>query len=303
MRETCDLLVTNAVVTNADMTFYGHIAIRNGRITALYAEDGSDLPSATRVLNAGGRTVIPGGVDGHCHVQQVTGRYSSLDTYETASIGALWGGTTTILDFGIPATAEETPLAAARHKMALAEASRCDVGLHGSVVHWDDSVPAQLEQLAALGIRSIKLYATNRGTTMASEDTILRVMKEMVRLDGLTYIHAEHDALIEDCVREHAASGQIAAEHLHLTRPELAETTSVRETLAMAEYAGAAVYFVHQTVPAAVDLVAEARNRGLTAYSETCPHYLRLDETVYASERPERFSDRKSTRLNSSHWE
>ena len=290
MTDTCELLVTNAVVVNSDSTFYGHIAITGGKITALHAADAPGLPAAARILDAAGRTVIPGGVDGHCHVQQVTGRYSSLDTFETASIGALWGGTTTILDFGIPATDTQTPLAAARGKLALAQASRCDVGLHASVVHWDESVPAQLEELAELGIRSVKLYATNRGTTMASEDTILRVMKEMVRLDGLTYIHAEHDAMIEDCVRDHAARGEITAGHLHLTRPELAETASVREALAMAEYTGAAVYFVHQTVPEAVDLVAQARRRGLRAYSETCPHYLRLDEGVYASEWPERFA-------------
>ena len=290
MTDSCELLVTNAVVVNSDSTFYGHIAIASGKITALHAAGTSGLPAAGRVLDAAGRIVIPGGVDGHCHVQQVTGRYASLDTFETASIGALWGGTTTILDFGIPSTDDETPLAAARNKLALAAASRCDVGLHGSVVHWDESVPAQLAEMTALGIRSVKLYATNRGSNMASEDTILRVMKEMARLDGLTYIHAEHDAIIEDCVQDHAVSGEITAGHLHLTRPELAETASVRETLAMAQYTGAAVYFVHQTVPEAVDMVAEARRGGLNAYSETCPHYLRLDESVYASEWPERFA-------------
>ena len=290
MTDSCELLVTNAVVVNSDSTFFGHIAIADGKITALHTTDAPGLPAAKRILDAAGRTVIPGGVDAHCHVQQATGRYTTLDTFETASIGALWGGTTTILDFGIPSTDNETPLVAAQNKLALAAASRCDVGLHGSVVHWDESVPAQLEEMAALGIRSVKLYATNRGSTMASEDTILRVMKEMVRLDGLTYIHAEHDAIIEDCVQDHEVRGEITAGHLHLTRPELAETASVRETLAMAEYTGAAVYFVHQTVPEAVDLVAEARRGGLNAYSETCPHYLRLDESVYTSDWPERFA-------------
>ncbi len=97
----------------------------------------------------------------------------------------------------------------------------------------------------------------------------------MVRLDGLTYIHAEHDPIIADCTEQHAADGRIGIEHLHSTRPELAEEISVKETLAMAEYTGAPVYFVHQSTPGAVDLVVEARARGVEAYSETCPHYLR----------------------------
>jgi dihydropyrimidinase len=109
----------------------------------------------------------------------------------------------------------------------------------------------------------------------------------MVRLDGLTYIHAEHDAIIADCTAEHAATGEIAIRHLHRTRPELAEEISVKETLAIAEYTGAPVYFVHQSTPGAVDLVTEARMDGLTAYSETCPHYLTLDENVYGEDFPE----------------
>ncbi len=155
------------------------------------------------------------------------------------------------------------------------------------MVSWDETVPWQLEQLAAEGVRSVKMYTTNRGTTMADGDTILKVMREMVRLDGLTYIHAEHDPIIADCTEQHAADGRIGIEHLHRTRPELAEEISVRETLAMAEYTGAPVYFVHQSTPGAVDLVTEARARGQEAYSETCPHYLTLDDTVYGSEFPE----------------
>ncbi|WP_026821023.1 amidohydrolase family protein [Arthrobacter castelli] len=287
-----DLLITNAVIVNAGITTKGHIAAAGGRITAIYdqAQSPDSLPAGCRVIDAAGRTVIPGGVDAHCHVEQVTGSYKSLDSFETASIAALWGGTTTIIDFGIPASTAESPLEAADNKMRLAEQARCDVALHGSVIQWDETVPAQLEKLAAYGISSVKLYMTNRGSTMADDDTVVNVMKEMVRLDGLTYIHAEHDPIIADCTSRHVNSGATGIEHLHHTRPELAESTSVQETLAMAEYTGAPVYFVHQTTPEAVDLITAARNRGLTAYSETCPHYLALDESVYAGSAPERYA-------------
>lgn len=244
------------------------------------------VPAAARTIDAAGQLVIPGGVDGHCHVAQVTGRFRTLDDYRTTSTAALWGGTTTIIDFGIPRDARETPLAAVLHKKELARESRCDVALHGSVVQWDETVPWQLEQLAAEGVRSVKMYTTNRGTTMADGDTILKVMREMVRLDGLTYIHAEHDPIIADCTQQHADDGRIGIEHLHRTRPELAEEISVKETLAMAEYTNAPVYFVHQSTPGAVDLVAGARSHGMDAFSETCPHYLTLDDTVYGTSFP-----------------
>jgi dihydropyrimidinase len=284
--ELPDLVVANATIVNSFGRQQAHIVVRGGRIEQLLDADGP-VPAAHRTVDAAGRLVIPGGVDGHCHVAQVTGRFSTLDDYAVTSTAALWGGTTTIVDFGIPADASETPLAAARKKKELAQISRCDYALHGSVIEWDETIPWQLEELAAEGIRSVKMYTTNRGTTMASSDTILKVMREMVRLDGLTYIHAEHDAIIHDCTEQHAHAGTIGIKHLPSTRPELAEEVSVKEVLALAEYAGSPVYFVHQSTPGAVDLVAEARGRGQDAFSETCPHYLALDDTVYGDGFPE----------------
>jgi len=286
MQDLPDLVISNATVVNADGRTNAHVVVAGGKITEL-VDAAYPVPRASASIDADGRLLIPGGVDGHCHVAQVTGRYRTLDDYAVTSSAALWGGTTTIIDFGIPRDASESPLEAARNKIALASESRCDVGLHASVIAWDETVPAQLEELAGLGIRSVKMYTTNRGSTMADNDTILRVMKQMVRLDGLTYIHAEHDAIVTDCTAEHAAAGEIGIRHLHQTRPELAEEISVKETLAMAEYTGAPVYFVHQSTPGAVDLVTEARMDGLAAYSETCPHYLTLDENVYGENFPE----------------
>lgn len=284
-----NLVIAHGTVVNSFGRHNAHVVVHEGRIEQLI-DATEPVPPSSRTIDATGKLVIPGGVDGHCHVAQVTGRYRTLDDYRTTSTAALCGGTTTIIDFGIPRDAQETPLEAVRNKKELARESRCDVALHGSVVSWDETVPWQLEQLAAEGVRSVKMYTTNRGSTMADGDTILKVMREMVRLDGLTYIHAEHDPIIVDCTEQHAADGRIAVEHLHRTRPELAEEVSVKETLAMAEYTGAPVYFVHQSTPGAVDLVTEARNRGQEAYSETCPHYVTLDDTVYGSRFPEWFA-------------
>lgn len=286
MSHTPNLVIANGTVVNSFGRRNAHVVIHDGKIIRLI--DASEpAPAAARTVDGRGRLVIPGGVDGHCHVAQVTGRFRTLDDYRTTSTAALWGGTTTIIDFGIPRDAHETPLAAVLNKKELARESRCDVALHGAVISWDETVPWQLEQLAAEGVRSVKMYTTNRGTTMADGDTILKVMREMVRLDGLTYIHAEHDPIIVDCTQQHADDGRIGIEHLHRTRPELAEEVSVKETLAMAQYTGAPVYFVHQSTPGAVDLVTEARARGQEAYSETCPHYLTLDDSVYGSSFPE----------------
>lgn len=286
---TPELVVAHGLVVNAGGRRRAHVVVGGGRIIDVLP-DSEPVPGADRVIDARGRVVVPGGVDGHCHVAQTTGAYRTLDDFGITSTAALWGGTTTILDFGIPRDLAESPLEAALGKLELMRESRCDVGLHGCVIRWDDTVPRQLDQLAELGIRSVKLYMTNRGSTMADADTVVNVLREMVRLDGLTYVHAEHDAVIHDCTQRHAGLGRIGAEHLHRTRPELAEEASVREVLALAEYTGAPVYFVHQSTPGAVDLVSQARARGLEVLSETCPHYVTLDDTAYIGPVPEWFS-------------
>jgi dihydropyrimidinase len=287
---TVDLLITDATVVNAHGTSRGHVSIRDGVIRALHSLEDADLPTAARTIDAGGRLLIPGGVDAHCHVEQVTGAYKSLDTFETATIGAVHGGTTTIIDFGIPANPSESPRDALENKLGLLAGARCSVALHGSVIQWDDSTAAQLDWMAGIGVPSVKLYTTNRGTTMADEDTLVRVMKEMARLGGLTYVHCEHDAIIVDRTACCAEADQVSIDHLHHTRPAVSEDASVREVLAIAEYAGAPVYLVHQTTPEAVDAAREARARGRAVYSETCPHYLLWDDSVYAGETPERYA-------------
>jgi len=286
---TPDLVVAHGLVVNAGGRRRAHVVVGGGQIIDVIP-DSAPVPRADRVIDARGRVVVPGGVDGHCHVAQTTGAYRTLDDFDVTSKAALWGGTTTILDFGIPRNLSQSPLDAALGKLELMRESRCDVGLHGCVIRWDCTVPRQLDQMAELGIRSVKLYMTNRGSTMADADTVVNVLREMVRLDGLTYVHAEHDAVIHHCTEAHVGLGRIGVEHLHRTRPELAEEASVREVLALAEYTGATVYFVHQSTPGAVDLVSEARDRGQEVLSETCPHYVTLDDTAYLGPVPEWFA-------------
>src|SRR4051794_35727516 len=96
-----ELVIANATVVNSYGRQPAHVVVHDGRIVQL-VDAGQPVPAADRIIDATGKLVIPGGVDGHCHVAQVTGRFRTLDDYRTTSTAALWGGTTTIIDFGIP---------------------------------------------------------------------------------------------------------------------------------------------------------------------------------------------------------
>ncbi|MGH1554267.1 hypothetical protein ACRAWF_27015 [Streptomyces sp. L7] len=123
-------------------------------------------------------------------------------------------------------------------------------------------MPEQLRSMASDGIVTVKMFTTYRGETMADEKTILNVMTTLRDLGGMVVIHCEADHIIADTQERGEAAGAISAGHHAGTRPELAENASVAEILAIAESVSAPVYFVHQSTPEAVDLVARARGRG-----------------------------------------
>lgn len=288
MNRDVDLIIRNGRVINSDWSAEADVLIGAGRVIAVADRAAPVLANRPREIDVSGKWVLPGGVDPHCHVGFTSGEFTSLDDYAQATTAALFGGTTTIVDFAIPRPGQAPAQVAARQRQK-ASTGLCDAALHGCVVDWDETIPDQLAAMVSDGIVTIKMFTTYRGETMANADTILKVMKILASLGGMVVVHCEANHIIEDAQRESAAHGAIAAADLPRTRPELAEDASVAEILAVAESAGAPVYFVHQSTPRAIDLVRGARARGVRAWSETVTHHLTLDERVYDGPHPERY--------------
>jgi dihydropyrimidinase len=289
MDMTADLVIAGGTVVTADWSGPATVVVRDGRIAALLAPD---VPTAglgaTRTVDASGQVVMPGGVDPHCHVAVPLGEFVTLDSFESASLAALAGGTTTIVDFAIP-TPGEDPMAALAAKRALGAAARCDYALHGCITSISTDVAEVVQNFAAAGVRTVKLFTTYRDLLMVGVDTIAAVMSALQRVGGLTYVHAEANDIVESSQEEAVRAGHIDASGMAATRPTTAEERAVAEVLAAAERTQSPVYFVHQSSPGAVDLVIQARQRGLLAFSESCPHYLVLDDSSYEGAHPERF--------------
>jgi dihydropyrimidinase len=289
MNATVDLIIRGGTVVNSNGRRAADVLIGDGRILALVEPGEQHVNTSTaQVIDATGKLVLPGGVDPHCHVATALGEFTTADDYQQTSTAALHGGTTTIVDFAIPGD-HQTPVEAVAERTKLAEQSRCSVALHGCVRKPNADTAAQLTELAAGGVTTVKLFTTYRDLMMVGPDDILAIMKTMRKLGGLTYVHAESNHIIENTQAQLAAAGRIGSADHALSRPEISETAAVAEVLAIAEATDAAVYFVHQTIPEVVDMVSLARNRGVRAYSETCTHYITLDSTSYATKNPERY--------------
>ena len=284
------ILIQNGIVVNSNGSAQYDVLIESGKIVGLFLP-GKFVDSdkaCTHSVNAKGLYVLPGGVDPHCHVGFTSGQFSSLDNYEEATRAAACGGTTTIVDFAIPEKGE-TSLDAVHRQKARIRNSFCDSAMHGCVVEGLDDVTTVMREFEANGIRTVKMFTTYRDELMASAETIMQVMKGLLDIRGMIYVHCEADHIVSENQRVAAVNNLIDCSLHHRTRSELAECISVAELLAMAETIRAPLYFVHQSCRGAVDRVAFAKASGNSVFSEAVLHHLVLDESVYASEYAERF--------------
>jgi dihydropyrimidinase len=288
MTTAADVLIQGGTVVTEGWVGEASVVVRDGRVAALL--EGGDSPTAgsRRVVDARGMLVLPGGVDPHCHVGLPLGAYTTKDSFRSASLAALAGGTTTMVDFAIPRVGQH-PLEALEERAELAAASRCDYAFHGCFNAPSGDIRDTVRELAGRGVRTVKLFTTYRDLLMVDTATIAEVMAALQEVSGLTYVHAEANDLVERSQRQAADEGRIGAGGHARTRPAAAEEAAVEEVLAVARRLSAPVYFVHQSTPTAVDLVWSARRDGGHAYSESCPHYLTLDDGRYATSHPERW--------------
>src|SRR3954454_4305107 len=92
-----DLLIKNGTVVTASDTYAADVGVLDGKIAHIGRELGPG--DSTRVLDARGKLVLPGGIDPHTHLDSPSQGTVTADDYRTGTIAAACGGTTTIVNF------------------------------------------------------------------------------------------------------------------------------------------------------------------------------------------------------------
>lgn len=267
-------VIRNGTVVTALDTVPADVWIEGERIVALTAPGTTLSQTADREVDATGKYVMPGGIDAHTHLDMPFGGTTSSDDFETGTIAAAHGGTTTLVDFAIQSrgTALRQGLDA-WHAKAEGKAA-VDYGFHMIVT---DVNPGTLDEMGTLvreGVSSFKLFMAYPGVLYVDDGQIFRAMQRARDVGGLICMHAENGIALDVLIEQALARGETAPKYHSLSRPQIAEAEGTHRALALAEMADCPVYIVHLSAPRALEKVLEARDRGMAAYAETCPQYL-----------------------------
>ena len=266
-------LIKGGTIVNADAVMTADVLIDGEKIIQI----GVDLPTdVDRVIDAGGKWVIPGGIDPHTHMELPFGGTFAKDTFETGTRAAAFGGTTTIIDFAVqPRGGTLRQGLDAWHEKADGKAC-IDYGFHCIVSDMRDELLPEMDRLVEEGVTTFKLFTAYPGVFYSDDAQIFKALQRTAANGGQILMHAENGPVIDVVAAQLVAQGTTDPIGHGLARYSIFEGEATSRVIKLATAAKAPVYFVHLSAKEALNAVRQARDEGLPVYAETCPQYLFL---------------------------
>lgn len=268
-------LIRHGIIVTATDTYQADILIENGKISTI----GQDLSlEGGEVINAQGCYVFPGGIDPHTHLEMPFGGTVTRDDFETGTIAAAFGGTTTVIDFCLTNKGEPLKNAIDTWHAKSKDKAVIDYGFHLMIGEMNEEVLGELPAVMdEEGITSFKIFMAYKNVFQADDGTLFRTLVTAKELGGLVMVHAENGDVIDYLVQKALAEGNTDPIYHALTRPPEAEGEATGRAAQLTGLANSQLYVVHVSCAEAVQKIAEARNKGFDVWGETCPQYLVLD--------------------------
>jgi len=254
------------------------VLVDGGKIAAV----GEDLKTgADRIIDADGLFVLPGGIDVHTHLAMPFMGEVSADDFESGTAAAIAGGTTSIIDYVVPAR-EQSLLEALADWKTKARSAVADYGFHMAVTWYSERVAAEMKVCVEReGIPSFKAFLAYKGAIMVDDAELYSLLKVARELGALIMAHCENGEIIAELQQRFYSEGKIEPRYHGLSRPSYAEGESAARLVAFARSLGVPAYLVHMSCSESTGVLVGARAEGLDVHGETCPQYLLLEDSVY----------------------
>ena len=266
-----ELVVAGGTVVTAADVFRADVGIVGGRIAAV----GLDLKGDRRI-DADGLLVLPGGVDSHCHIEQLKeGGGADEETWVSGSTSALAGGTTSVITFSAQFKGGGILEPAAEYRRRAAHAM-VDYSFHQIIADASDEVIfKQIPEIVAAGVRSLKVFLTYENSFI-DDRGFLRVLAAARRNAMLVTVHCENYEAINWRTAALLAAGHVEPKYHAWSRPSMIEREATHRAIALAELVDTPIQVFHVSCPEVAAEITQAKARGLKVWGETCPQYFVL---------------------------
>jgi dihydropyrimidinase len=255
------------------------IGIRGETIAAI----GDHLGPGAAEIDASGRLIIPGGVDPHAHIEQVSGGgLLNADSFESATTSAAFGGTTTVIPFAAQHVGLHLDRVVADYHRLAERGAVIDYAFHMILADPNEvTLKTHVPKLVRDGHASIKIFMTYDRIKLDDEQ-ILNVLQAARDNGAFVCAHAENHGMITFMVKRLLAHGMTTPAAFGMSHPRLAEVDAIQRLVAMSRFIDQPIMIFHVSTAEGAEVVRKARADGVKIFGETCPHYLLLtDEAVH----------------------
>jgi len=275
------ILIKGGEVVNEDGRQMADVYVEGRTIKAVGPN--LEVGAGTRVIDATGKLVIPGGIDTHTHCQMPFMGMVAVDDFFIGTKAALAGGTTMIIDFVIPTKGESLLTAYSRWRGWADEKVCCDYSLHMAVTHWGPQVEAEMAKVTSpeVGINSFKVFMAYKDVFMLQDGEIIECFKRAREVGAIAQVHAENGDLIEENQAKLLAAGVTGPEGHPMSRPEEVEASATLRACVIANQVKCPLYVVHVMSKSAARVIMEKRKEGAVIMGEPIAASLGTDGTHY----------------------
>ncbi len=271
-----DLIIKNGTVVTPSCTFKADVGVTDGKITAI--AEHIDEP-CENIVDAAGKYVLPGAIDGHTHLAMPFGGTISSDGYFAGTRAAACGGTTMVLDFAMQDFGESMVDTIKRRDALCAPEAAVDYGFHVAVKDVTNGLIDTISDAVEYGVPTFKVFMVY--DFGVDDGVFYQVLEKAKSCGALIEVHAENRDIIAARTKQYLSESKTSAWYHYMSRPEFVEAEADMRAIHWAKEIGAPLYIVHLANSKGAEEVAKAQAEGYEIYAETCPQYLEFTSEVY----------------------
>jgi len=305
------ILIKNGRIITSEKDYFADIFIENEKISAIEKNINNEFIKKNfnqvdinqiKVIDAKEKYIFPGGIDPHVHLEMNAGQYTSADDFQSGTIAAAFGGTTTIIDFANQQKGNSAIIAFDDLLEKAKKKSFIDFKLHVSIT---DNIAVENNEIAALskrGVNSFKFFTAYPNRMLVDDATLYKTFQEIKKVNGIALLHAENGVVIDEIVNDFAMQNKLDPIYHFESRPASLEAEAIYRVATIAQLADIPLYIVHLSSSEGLEVIQylkqiytkknfdsklnnhppkEKRHHQYKLYAETCVQYLLLDKDLY----------------------